>query len=474
MDEIIILAIAGLVAALMSVVALRFYLNIRRLRRRFAPIVDIDAELAKVKRDLDRSRAEQQQCVEESERQRVRLAEEYQQAKSVYDRVRAETSLLEENLEDMSFGLYRPHFDFATSGQYKVELESLRDRERQLIRQDRAAVCSAQWTVAGSAKEGARMAKQNMKLVLRAFNGECDAALAKVAWNNIMQMEERIRKSFDAINKLGTVLQVSISREFVDLKVRELRLTHEYEEKRYQEQEEQRRIREQMREEEKAQREIERARDEAEREEARFEKALEKARSEAAKATGRQLEELNERIRTLEGQLQEAQHERERAVSRAQLTKSGHVYVISNTGSFGENVYKVGMTRRLEPYDRIRELGDASVPFPFDVHALIYSENAPDLECALHQFLAERRVNLVNPRKEFFEVPLDEIERFAKNRGLGVEFTMLAEAKEYRETMSMRAKAPATTCSTHDAFPTSLFDAPITQAGGCNEALKQA
>lgn len=153
----------------------------------------------------------------------------------------------------------------------------------------------------------------------------------------------------------------------------------------FHEQEEQRRIREQMREEEKAQREIEKAREDAEREEARFEKALEKAHADAARATGERLQELNDRIQSLEAQLEEAHKQKERAISRAQCTRSGYVYVISNVGSFGEGVYKVGMTRRLDPMERIRELGDASVPFQFDVHAMLYSENAPELENALHK-----------------------------------------------------------------------------------------
>lgn len=301
------------------------------------------------------------------------------------------------------------------------------------------------------------MAKQNMKLVLRAFNGECDAALAKVAWNNISKMEERVRKLFDAINKLGTVLQVSIAEEFLELKLDELRLTYEYEEKRHEEREEQRRIREQMREEEKAQREMEKAREEAEREEARFETALEKARAEAAQATGDQLQELNERIQSLRAQLEEAHKEKERAISRAQLTKSGHVYVISNIGSFGEHVYKVGMTRRWEPMDRIKELGDASVPFPFDVHAILYSENAPDLEAVLQQFLNDRRINLINTRKEFFQVTLDEIEKFARDQGLKIEFTKLAEAKEYRETLSLRQQQATPSVQDTEKFPPSLF-----------------
>lgn len=113
--------------------------------------------------------------------------------------------------------------------------------------------------------------------------------------------------------------------------------------------------------------------------------------------------------------------------------------MISNVGSFGEHVYKIGMTRRLEPMERVFELGDASVPFPFDVHAMLYSDNAPDLESALHQLLEERQLNLVNPRKEFYrDVEIEEIEAFVKGRGLSAQFISNPEAREYRETLAKR------------------------------------
>ena len=119
------------------------------------------------------------------------------------------------------------------------------------------------------------------------------------------------------------------------------------------------------------------------------------------------------------------------------LTKSGHVYIVSNIGSFGENVYKIGLTRRLDPQDRIRELGDASVPFPFDVHAMVYSEDAPNLEQTLHRAFDNRRVNLVNMRKEFFTVSLSEVEQATQDHGT-LEFTLAAEAEEYRKTLALR------------------------------------
>lgn len=285
------------------------------------------------------------------------------------------------------------------------------------------------------------MTKQYTKLMLRGLNGESDAAVANVSWNNIERMQERVRKAFDAINQLGSTMQMSLTPEFLNLKLDELRLTHEYEEKRNEEREELRRRRAEDREEETVRREVEKALEEAQHSEAVYERALAKAREETQKATGLQLEKLTEQIKAFEAKLDEARKKKERAVSRAQLTRSGFVYVISNIGSFGEGVVKIGMTRRMEPMERIAELGDASVPFPFDLHVMLYSDDAPKLEAALHELVKEHQINLVNSRKEFFrDVNLVDIENFVKARGLSAQFIKLVEAKEYRETMAIRAE----------------------------------
>jgi hypothetical protein len=160
---------------------------------------------------------------------------------------------------------------------------------------------------------------------------------------------------------------------------------------------------------------------------------------------------------TLEEELRKAQETKARALSMAQQTKSGYVYVISNIGSFGERVFKVGLTRRIDPLERIAELGDASVPFPFDVHAMLYSDNAPELERSLHDHLRHARVNRVNPRKEFFDAELQEFELFAKGRGIHVEFTLLAEAREYRKSIAIREEATRATMPAAVPFPTDLF-----------------
>jgi hypothetical protein len=393
---------------------------------------------------LDSSRQAQKNLDRESQERRSRLAQELKESESKRDGLQKEISLLEDNLEDISFGLYKPHFSFKTSEEYKIALEKMREDERQLIHNGHAAICHTQWTVGNSRKDGERMTKQYTKLLLRAFNGECDAAVANVSWNNAGRMEERIKKAFEALNQLGSVMQMSLTAEFLQLKLSELRLTYEYEEKRHQEKQEQKRIAEQIREEERAQQEIEKARTQAEREEQDYEKALAKAREEALKATGAQLEKLTVQISSFEAKLDEARQNKQRAIARAQLTKSGFVYVISNIGSFGDRIFKIGMTRRLEPMDRIDELSNASVPFPFDLHAMLYSDNAPELETALHKLVENRQVNLVNPRKEFYrDIELEEIEAYVKTRGLSAQFIKVPEAKEYRQTVAQRQNGTA-------------------------------
>lgn len=338
-----------------------------------------------------------------------------------------------------SVGLYMPRFNFGEAVEYKAKLEEIRQRQEWAVKDGDAATCSAEWVVDGSRAAGKRSTNNHLKLLLRAFNGECDALVAKVRYDNARSYSERMRKAFDAINKMGDPNRCSLAEAYLALKLDELALVHEYQEKVQEEREEQRAIREQLREEEKAREEAERAKREAEEEEARFERALTKARAEYEISSGAKHAKLFDQIEELQRRLQEAQELKRRATSMAQLTRSGHVYVLSNVGSFGETVFKVGMTRRLDPRDRVVELGDASVPFPFDVHAMIYTTDAPKLENALHKLLNLNRVNGVNMRKEFFRASIDEIEAIVKNHHGEFRLTKLAEAREYRKTMELRA-----------------------------------
>lgn len=366
------------------------------------------------------------------------LEVKYQGALSVLKRLVDEVGFYDESREIMSYGLYRPQFTYDTSEKFKKAIDINYQNQKDLIKEDGAVVCHTEWSVGGSKIEGLKGTKRFNKLMLYAFNGECDSLISKVKWNNVVRTKERINKAFESINKLGESQQSVITVQFLNLKFDELSLTYEYERKKYDEKEEQRIIREQMREEEKALRDFQRAQKDAEDEERRFEKALLKAREELLAANSTDTIYLNEKVKELEVKLQEAHERKERAIAQAQLTKIGHIYVISNVGSFGEDVYKIGMTRRLDPLDRVKELGDASVPFHFDVHAIIYSENAPQLEYELHKRFSERRLNKVNHKKEFFKITLDEIESFVNEHAdAEIEFTKLAEAREYRETLSL-------------------------------------
>jgi hypothetical protein len=477
--QIVVTALV-LLSILLAGLLLRTFLKLREVRARFSPVLDLEAERQRVAEELRRAKTEAERTIAderkrvENELQRAKTEAERTMAveqkrvttelarareeadKAVKDaearrqqassqrveleagiaRLTAEFQALEEEAVLRSYGFYKPIYNFSSSEKYEQRLEDIREQQKAMLKDKKAAFCNIQWEVNGSKSEGRKQTERTLKLMLRAFNGEADACVAKVTYKNVKAMEARIEKAADAINGLVEIQQCFIAREYVKLKLDELHLAYEYQEKLQEEREEQRRIREQMREEEAAQRELERAKLEAEREAKRDEEALRKARVELEKAEGSKQQKLLERIAELERKVAEDQ-ERQRAISQAQLTRTGHVYVISNIGSFGEEVFKVGMTRRLVPQDRIDELGDASVPFEFDVHAIIRTQDAPALEAALHRTFAQKRVNRINERKEFFRVTLDEIAQAVRKHHGEFELTRVAEAAEYRKTLAL-------------------------------------
>lgn len=278
-----------------------------------------------------------------------------------------------------------------------------------------------------------------VNFVVDAFNGKVDSILSKAKKDNYGKLEQQIRDAFSLVNYNGMAFRnARITESYLDARIAELHWATVAQELRSNEIEEQRLARERIREEEKARREYERAQKAAEKEAAMFRKAMEKAQAQLAQASEDQKAQYETQLADLAQKLKEAEDKGQKALSMAQQTKHGNVYVISNVGSFGENVYKVGMTRRLEPMDRVKELGDASVPFPFDVHAFIESDDAPALEHALHQDLALMQMNKVNPKKEFFKVTISDIRKLVENRGLDhVTWTMAAAAAEYKETLAI-------------------------------------
>ncbi len=317
-------------------------------------------------------------------------------------------------------------FGYDEAGQ---RLKDARERTRMLMKNGDAASCDY---VEKNRKDTA------INFVLDAFNGKVDTILAMIKKDNYGILEQKIQDAYSLVNYLGAAFRnARINSMYLDSRLDELKWGVAVNELKLQEREEQRRIKEQIREEEKARREYEKAMRDAAKEEETIRKAMEKAQQAIAKASEEQKAKYEAQLADLEQKLVEAEAKNQRALSMAQQTKSGHVYIISNIGSFGENVYKIGMTRRLEPLDRVRELGDASVPFPFDVHAMIYCEDAPKLETELHRFFVQNQVNKVNPRKEFFRIPISDIRKEVEKREVEVKWTMTALASEYKETLAI-------------------------------------
>jgi hypothetical protein len=309
------------------------------------------------------------------------------------------------------------------------ELKKSRERMRLMIKSGTAASCDY---VEANRKETA------INFVLDAFNGKVDTILSGVKHDNHGTLSQKIRDSFYTVNNNGKAFRnAAITQEYLSERLEELKWAATVQELRLKEREEQRMIKEQIREEEKARRDFERAIKEAAKEEEMLKKAMERIQRELGLASEDQKAKYESQLAELGDRLRLAEEKNQRALSMAQQTRTGHVYVISNIGSFGEDVYKVGMTRRLEPLDRIRELGDASVPFAFDVHSMILSDDAPTLERELHKKFVRMQMNKVNARKEFFRISLKEIKDEIEKLGIEVKWTMVSEAREYRESLAI-------------------------------------
>lgn len=369
----------------------------------------------------------------QAETKRAELNKEFEER-------RKELVLMDEEILLQSFGFYKPRYNLMNSDAYKARLEQVRKQQEELVKSGRAASASTTWTVNNSQKEGERMTKDYVKLILRSFNNECDASIVGVKFNNVDSIEKRIRKAFETLNTLGKRMTISIASSYLDLKLQELYLCYEYQVKKQQEKEEQRLLREQMREEARVQREIEEMKLKVAKEEKHFARALETVNAQMLRAsTDAERELLEQEKASLLKQLLEVEKTKQDILYREQNTRAGYVYIISNVGSFGEHVYKIGVTRRLEPQERIDELGDASVPFGFDIHALIFSEDAPSLENAIHKAFEKRRLNMINRRREFFHVTLDEIKQVVTtNFKKPVEFIELADAQEFRQSLVLK------------------------------------
>lgn len=368
---------------------------------------------------------------EETETKPSKVKEELESEK--YD-IEYELNILREELKKLNDECIRKYYQFSsyeslTSQDCKNELAILKQREIKMRREEKDIV----------KQNGVKMEPKDKRIarqMLRTFNAECDNIMMNISLKNIDKVRNQIQKSFETINTIYTNGNW-INHSLLELKLQQATLIYTYELKYQQEKEIQRAIKEQMLEEAKAEKEIEQQKKKIEKdlqqhlgEVNRMMKYMQKTQIDAEKQLYLdKIKELEEKIKLLEA-------DKETVSERQANAKAGFVYVISNIGSFGEGIYKIGMTRRLEPMERIRELSSASVPFEFDVHAMIFSSNAPELETMLHKHFSDRAVNKVNPRKEFFRVDIDEIERVVKeNYNDTVQFTKIPVATEYRQSM---------------------------------------
>lgn len=322
-------------------------------------------------------------------------------------------------------GIYRYHHPLENAAGYKDELARLDDHIKEAVKAGEAVLASDMFTFNNSLAKGRKMTAEFSKLMLRAYNAEADNCVRALRAGNVITAKKRLDASVTAIAKLGAMMEMRINPEYHELRFRELELTADFLMKVQEEKEAAREERERLREERKAEQEFAAERERLDKERKHYANALEALKVDGDKAA---IAELSEKLQELDQAIEQNDY-------RAANIRAGYVYVISNAGALGPNVVKIGMTRRLEPMDRVRELGDASVPFPFDVHALFFSDDAVTLESELHQAFAAKRVNLVNLRREFFfATPADVRIELTSKVGNLLEFTDDPEATQYLQS----------------------------------------
>jgi hypothetical protein len=393
-------------------------------QRRVALAGEIETETARLEQERADAAARRRREMDELDEQRraleVRVGE-----------LRADVVQTEEFAILQEVGVYEYRHPLSDSVAYQAELKRLRDQFKAMAKSDGGAVQgTTNWTVNNSAAQGRKMVRDFSKLMLRAYNAEADNLVRGLKPYKLASAIDRLGKVVETIERLGKTMDIRISSAYHGLRIRELELTADYVEKLAEEKEREREERERLREERKAQQEMERERARLEKERQHYANALA-----ALEAKGD--ENGAARVRD---QLAEVDRAIEDVDYRAANIRAGYVYVISNLGSFGASIVKVGMTRRLEPLDRVRELGDASVPFRYDVHALFFSDDAVGIETQLHQRLSDRRVNRVNQRREFFYATPEEVKaHLVELTGELLQYEDIPEALEFHQSQNLTA-----------------------------------
>ena len=401
-------------------------------RRRDGLEAEVVEQQARLRTDLDRQAGDlATKARDAASRQAKDLAKINAEVATQQQRLselRQQVVVTEESAILQEVGIYSYRHPLTDAAAYQAELARLRDATKTMARRDGGAIEAAKgWTVNGSAAQGRTMVNDFSKLMLRAYNAEADNLVRGLKPYKLSTSVDRLDKVAATIARLGKTMSIRVAVPYHRLRVKELELTADYLEKVAVEKEREREEKERLREERKVQQEIERERARLDKERSHYQNAHAAL---VAKGDHDGAARLAEELTNIERAMQDVDY-------RAANIRAGYVYVISNVGAFGQRMVKVGMTRRLEPMDRVRELGDASVPFRFDVHALFFAEDAVTIENKMHLRLADRRVNRVNLRREFFyATPAEARDHLLALTGDLLQFEELPEALEFHQSRS--------------------------------------
>lgn len=443
----LILIVIGLVISLTMVLAwigvpiaaIGTYLLYKKVSRQEEQVAE---ELQAKKDEMDNIDEKLRQMEKDKEEElRIKLADKEAEINSKDQELRSlqeQLALAKEEDELQTYGLYEPHYDFENATAYKEKLDEIRNKQKQSIKDKTAAWGNPNMKLDGDLRKGQAMINDNIKQIIRTFNTECDGIIRKVKHSNMESSEKRIRKSYETLNRLNERIGVRIQPNYLDLKIQELHLAYEYEVKKQEEKELLAEAREREREEKKLRKKLEKEKNKFNRENDRINNELSDAEAKLQAANDEEKARLEAEIAELKAALEKNNEEIEKIDKWEETPGAGYVYIISNIGSFGEDVFKIGVTRRDDPEERIRELSNASVPFKYDSHVFIFSEDAYNLESSLHERFDKKRVNKINRRKEFFNIGIDDVKQIVEENKASVHsFVEEPEAEEYYDSLKL-------------------------------------
>ena len=391
--------------------------------------------------EIDKMKEKRQEEIKQS--CEVIRNEMLRKARNERDETGREVLELREELKDLELvrgefllqeiGMLENPYEYETSQEFQEKLNIIKKEQKEMVRNGKALIFSTTWTVANSKTKGDKFMKGISKLALKSFNNECDNIIINVKYSSMSIAKDKIEKSFKDTNKFIQVMNCAITDEYLALKIKELQLKCGWLEKREQEKEELKRQAEILREQEKLEKEIKAEEEKIEIEQQHFNNEI--ANLENQIANGGNEDRLREEIAKLQAKIDELEGRKATVLERKMHNKAGYVYIISNPSL--EGMFKVGVTKRLEPQVRIDELSSASVPFKFAVHSFIFSQDAFALEHTLHMAFDDKRVNKINRKKEFFYATLEEIKEEVFKHNPNAEFIDEAIVEDYILSMEM-------------------------------------